>query len=362
MIIFKARIFISLCLMGLLHPIQAKSQTSIDSSAAVRAKKLLFDTIINIFQTRSIYKDKVNWDDLRPQLYKSIDYSTSNSARAIIPAYIELSKILNITHGGLSYEGQYYGTLNEGFQEMQNRIPGNIWEAAKRKEYNFHTEIISNKYGYISIPPIEIEFSEDMNKVKQELKKKASVIQDSLCKLDIPGLRGIILDLRLNNGGSSVAMIGGLTSLYEESTLFDFVMADGTSNKIVKGKKYITFYKDTLVKLEPKCPVSTKLKLAILISPFTASAAEQIAISFKGRGNTIFIGEKTRGMTTGNLTTLIRKDLILDYTRAYSKDRDGNVYENGVSPDRTVVMGDDFKNLENDKKIQEAIKWFKEKN
>jgi hypothetical protein len=359
MTIFKTLIFILSCLIGIFHSIETKSQISNDSTSA-KAKELLLDTIVDIFKTRSIYKDKANWNDLKPQLYKSIDYSTSNSANAIIPAYIKLSEILNITHGGLSYKGQVYGASNKDFQEMQNRIPDNVREAAKKTEYNFRTEIIAKKYGYISIPPIEIEFSEDMEKVKQEMRKKASVIQDSLCKLHIPGLKGIILDLRLNSGGSTPAMIAGLTSLYNETTLFTFVVSDGTSHKVIKGKKYLTFYNDTLVKLEPKCPVSSQVKLAVLISPYTASAAEQTAISFEGRHNTKFIGEKTRGMTTGVETILIGKDLILDYAGAYLEDRNGNAYKNGVSPDITVVMGDDFKNLGNDKKVQAAIKWFTE--
>jgi hypothetical protein len=360
MTIFKTRIFILICLIGTFQPTQAKSQTSNDSSTSAKAKELLLDTIVTIFQTRSIYKDKVNWNDLKPQLYNSIDYSSPNSAKAIIPAYIKLSEILNITHGTLFYEGVPYGAFNGGFQQMQNRISDNIREAAKKQEYNFRTKIIGKRYGYISIPAIEIEYSEDMEKVKQELKKKASVIQDSLCKLNIPGLKGIILDLRLNGGGSMVAMIGALTSLYDESTIFSFVIADGTSQKIIKGKKYITFDNDTLVKLEPKCPVSNQVKLAVLISPYTVSAGEQIAISFEGRDNTIFIGEKTKGMPTGVQSMAIRKDLVLDYAGSYAGDRKGKAYENGVSPDITVVMGDDFKNLENDKKIQAAIKWFTE--
>jgi carboxyl-terminal processing protease len=359
MTIFKTLIFILIYLVGISHPIETKSQTSNDSTGA-KAKELLLDTIVDILKTRSIYRDNVNWNDLTPQLYKSIDYSISNSAKAIIPAYIKLSEMLNITHGGLSYEGKSYGAFNIGSQEMQNRISNNVREAAKKTEFNFRTEIIAKKYGYISIPPIEIEFSEDMEKVKQEMQNKASIIQDSLCKLQIPGLKGIILDLRLNNGGSTPAMIGGLTSLYDETTLFTFVMADGTGHKVIKGKKYLTFYKDTLIKLEPKCPVSNQLKLAVLISPYTASAAEQTAISFEGRHNTKFIGEKTKGMTTAIHTMLICKDLILDYAEAHAEDRNGNAYKNGVSPDIAVVMGDDFENLGNDKKIQAAIKWFTE--
>jgi hypothetical protein len=342
-------------------PITARSQQYNDSSSTSGAKTALLDTIVRIFQTSSVYKNKVNWSDLKSELYSSIDYSASNSVLAVIPAYVKLSKILNITHGGLTYNGKPYGVMNEELQEMQNRISNTIQEAAIKNEYSFRVEVLNKEFGYISIPPVEIEFAVDMEKVKLDLAKKASVLQDSLCKLGGRKLKGIILDLRLNNGGSTPVMFGGLTSLYDKGTLFSFVMGNGPDQKVIKEDKYITFAGDTLVKLESKCPSLNQLKLAILISPFTASAAEQIAISFKSRNKTIFIGERTRGMTTGIQTVAIRNDLTLDYAQMFSVDRNGNNFELGVYPDITVVGGDDFRSLQNDKKVQRAIKWISKK-
>ncbi len=357
----KAWITVLVYFIIISSPINASSQHYNDSSSGPKAKAALLDTIVNIFQTNSIYKNKVNWSDLKSELYSSIDYSSSNSVLAVIPAYIRLSKILNITHGGLIYKGTAYGANNEGFQDMQNRISNTIQDASGRNEYNFRVEVIGKKYGYISIPPIDIEFSEDMEKVKLELVKKASVLQDSLCKLEGLGLKGLILDLRLNSGGSTVAMFGGLTSLYDKGTLFSFAMSNGSAQKVNKEGKFITFDRDTLVKLESKCPSLNQLKLAVLISPNTASAAEQIAISFKGRNKTIFIGERTRGMTTGIQTVSIREDLTLDCAQMFSMDRNGNMFDSWVSPDITVVGGDDFESLQSDKKVQEAIKWLADK-
>jgi hypothetical protein len=193
MAIFKTWTVVLLYLIIICKPLQAKSQATNESSTQAKAKELLLDTILTIFQTSSIYKDKANWVDLRYQLYKSIDTSEPNSAKAIIPAYKKLAKVLNITHGGLTYKGESYGALNEGYREMYNRIPNTIQEAAGKKEYNFRVEVIGKKNGYISIPPIDIKFSEDMEKVKQELTSKASLIQDSLCKLNSSGVKGIII-------------------------------------------------------------------------------------------------------------------------------------------------------------------------
>lgn len=322
------------------------------------AQKPLLDSIIHIFQTQSIYRNSVNWDSLKPQLYRNIDYAKTDDVMAVVPAYVKLAKALNITHGGLNYKGKSYGAINKGFAAMAKRIPDTIRTIAQNKKYNFRTIIIDQSYGYISIPSVGIQYSNDMDKVKQALKKKANVIQDTLCKLNITGLKGIILDLRLNGGGSSVAMIGGLNSLYNEGLLFSFVMAGGKEQKVVKAKDYIIFNKDTLVKLKSKCPRLNKVKLAVLISPYTTSAGEQIAISLEGRKNTIFIGERSRGMTTGIETIPLRKNLILDYATSYIMDRYGNTYTHGVVPDLKIIGKDQFKDLQNDPKVQAALRWF----
>ncbi len=321
--------------------------------------KALLDKMVHIFQTQSIYKDSVNWDALKLKLYKSIDYSALNSEEAIIPAYVQLSKILGITHGGLNYKGENYGALNRGLSKMSNRISKEVNEAAKNEKYIFRTKILDKRFGYISIPHVGIQYSKDMNMMKRELTKKASIIQDSLCKLSGAGLKGIIIDLRLNNGGSTVAMMAGLTSLYKQGLLYSNVMANGTQEKVVKSGKYLLFDQDTLVNLKPQCPALNKIKVAVLISPYTASAAEQTAILLAGRNHTIVIGEKTKGQTSGIQTIRLAKELTLDVATGYSSNRQGKIYLDGISPDIKVVGGDDFANLSKDKKVEAAIKWLK---
>jgi hypothetical protein len=149
MTVFKNWMIVPLFLMLICNSLLAKSQVSNHSSTGAKAKELLLDTIINIFQTGSIYKDKVNWVDIKPELYKSIDYSDSDNAKAIIPAYKKLAKVLNITHGGLNYKGESYGAINESHQEMHNRISSTIQEAAGRKKYNFRVEVIYAVVGVV---------------------------------------------------------------------------------------------------------------------------------------------------------------------------------------------------------------------
>ena len=98
-----------------------------------------------------------------------------------------------------------------------------------------------------------------------------------------------------------------------------------------------------------------------MLSPVTASAGEMLAIALKSRKNTIFIGEETYGLTTGNVTFKIDGHLLA-VSASYTEDRTGKVYNRSVIPDIEVIEGDNFSNISIDKKILEAIKWFSSSN
>ena len=84
-------------------------------------------------------------------------------------------------------------------------------------------------------------------------------------------------------------------------------------------------------------------------------------MSFKGRGNTIFIGDKTFGKTTTNRIADLAFTAYMTVTVGYDCDRNGNFYEQMI-PDISVVKQDNFDDLLQDKNIQEAIKFFSLKN
>jgi carboxyl-terminal processing protease len=212
-----------------------------------------------------------------------------------------------------------------------------------------HTQILENRYGYILIP---------QNTPKDNLKQMAQAIQDSLCKLIKKPLEGIIVDLRANEGGSIFPLFTGLHQLIGDGVFGAFSNFDGTFKEPWILKKGKFFQQNRIVAaVKSNCSCSNKLKIAILLSQVTASAGEMLAIALKGRRNAIFIGEKTYGLTTGNVTFKI-DGFLLAMSASFSEDRTGKVYNSYIMPDIEIIEGDNFSNIQVDKKVLESIKWF----
>ena len=67
-----------------------------------------------------------------------------------------------------------------------------------------------------------------------------------------------------------------------------------------------------------------------------ASEGEAVAIAFKGRPRTIFIGTATRGLSSSNEGFLLSDGANLVITVGLDVDRTGTVYEERVLPDEVV--------------------------
>lgn len=101
--------------------------------------------------------------------------------------------------------------------------------------------------------------------------------------------------------------------------------------------------------------------MAVITGIYTGSSGEVTALAFKGRANTIFIGENTYGATTSNQVPTLSFGITLALTVGYDTDRNGVYYEK-IVPDILVQKQDNFENLLEDKNIQEAIKYFSKPN
>lgn len=100
--------------------------------------------------------------------------------------------------------------------------------------------------------------------------------------------------------------------------------------------------------------------MAIITNIATASSGEVTALAFKGRENTIFIGEDTNGATTANSVRPLPFGAYMALTVGYDSDRNGDFYEK-IIPDVQIIKKDNFDNLLLDGNIQEGIKYFEQK-
>ena len=77
------------------------------------------------------------------------------------------------------------------------------------------------------------------------------------------------------------------------------------------------------------------------LSAKTTSAGEAIAIAFRGNPNTRSFGQRTRGLTTAHSTFTLSDGAMIVLTKAIDTDRNGQVYEDGVTPDVLTEVVED---------------------
>ncbi|MBI1342514.1 MAG: hypothetical protein GC171_06240 [Terrimonas sp.] len=159
-------------------------------------------------------------------------------------------------------------------------------------------------------------------------------------------------------------MLSGLSQFLGNQTIgFETDINDSITRtwEIKNGNLVIGDYKATDIKVKQKSNL-TKVPIVVIIGPVTKSAGSMVAIAFKGRVNTIFIGEPTAdGYTTSNGYFQFASNLTLNFATNYVADRKKQIYKPNLNPDISITQGNNFHNLLNDSKIKAAIKWLTKK-
>ncbi|MCX2575632.1 S41 family peptidase [Pedobacter sandarakinus] len=311
--------------------------------------KLLIDTTLSFAKTKSIFREKVNWSQIESQVRAKA--AGAKTVKEAIPAIKLLFEMLGDHHAFMNYQGKYY-SWRVPSKAIDTPTYKNLIEATKQ-EPTLKSQMLAKGYGYLLIPANNPRAKGDQDRIGQE-------IQSALNKLDPSKLKGLVIDLRLNTGGAMFAMLGGIANLFKPGNLGAFVGADGkedeswgvTPNSAYSGK-------DTYCTIANIGAPASNLKVVVLLSRFTASSGEAVAISFKGRKNTMFIGENTGGYTTANDSFWLAYSLGVFMSTAIEADRNGNAYWKDVQPDQIIIGGDNFENLNADKKIIAALNWLK---
>lgn len=154
------------------------------------------------------------------------------------------------------------------------------------------------------------------------------------------------------------AMLGGISSFLGEGTLGSFIDAEGQEEKWGWQRGKMLFDKEIMLDLQSanifKIPHTSPV--AVLIGPTTANSGEAVAVAFKGRPRTRFLGKNTMGVSTSNTRFFLKDSATLFLSTAYFVDRHNIVYENGVSPDGFISV----ENKQEDITLIKAIKWLLE--
>ena len=305
------------------------------------AKRLL-DTTIKIMKQNAVNSKKVNWAVVQQNAYKRADTSVGSAIQYLYQS-------LNDYHGWF-----FYGDNRIDWKPKKNVVSDSIINEWK-KGVKAQTFLLDGNIGYLRVPTIV--FADQV-----ELDKKAQNLNDSLCHLLQKNIKGIILDVRLNGGGTMFPMILGLEQLLGDRKLGSF-HGKKTESWTLKNDK---FYVDTMLRasITPKCSVNAEnIPVVLLTSSQTGSSGEFLIIGFKGRKNTILLGEKTIGYITstqGYPLDAVRSYMII--STSYGADRNGKLYTTAITPDIKINAPDKFNDIPNDEKVKAAVKWIKQFN
>lgn len=191
-----------------------------------------------------------------------------------------------------------------------------------------------------------------------DVKKQAEEIREGLIELKREKVDKWIVDLRYNGGGNMEPMISGLAPLIGEGKIGGSVNLNNItlSELNIKDSQFFNFGR-LACEMENRPTINSDEKVVVLLSRYTVSSGEMVAITFKGRPNTIFIGEGSGGLTTANGFDLIDEEVYLVISQGIFSDRNNVAYRERVEVDEYLEF-DEWVKLEDDKQVQRAIDWL----
>lgn len=320
--------------------------TILNACKSSSQNNVAYHPIVQRAKATSLFTDNVNWDEIN-----------SN--------FVAIAKDSNRLNESLEYLINSLGDKHATFRSVEN--PSTIVAAYSRKNgeqdtrdaqftnevindinSRFEYQLLDDRIGYLKIVGIAPGMVEE----------QSNFIRDGLKKLKEQGANKWIVDLRYNGGGDMNPMIAGLAPLIGAGFIGGSV--DNKNNlhqeyEIRDGQ----FYDNgrLVVEMENHPQISENEKVAVLLSRYTISSGELLAIAFKGRANTRFIGEQTAGYTTGNGWEQVTDELLMCISESTFIDRSRKKYDNKVGVDEVIEFAHNLK-LEGDRQIASAKDWL----
>lgn len=321
------------------------STASCKSQIPEHVKEVL-DTVVDHAESASMYRNTVDWNVLRAEMYALA--GDADSVAALAPAINHLLKSLGDEHGRFFHNNQQIAFYNGPDKDHLKTLDGSVYNDIQQGQvYAFHTEMIAPEIGYVRIVGLPVGDNQQMS----------HAIQSAVCAEKENGAKNWIVDLRYNGGGNMYPMVEGLTSVIGNGPAGGAVGLTEAENAVWRVEDGDFFYDEQSVQLGDDCMYDVLPKVAILTSMYTASSGEVVAVVFKGREKTRFFGEPTLGLTTVNDWTPIETGTALLLSVSTYQDRNGIVYADYVGPDEYVKFIPGLE-LSKDPGVTKALEWL----
>jgi carboxyl-terminal processing protease len=289
--------------------------------------KNILDAAIEKAKLTSVYSQKVIWDSVRSDMFAHA--ANAGTVADLQAAFHVLLNSLN--DGQAKFVDPATGTSIAAFNENQN-----VTEQAK-----FEFRIVDGDVNYLKIVGIPDH---------ADIQKEAEIIRNALDSLGKDESEKWIIDLRNCNGETAYPILAGLAPLLGEGQICAEIDGRYKVRKLYEIHNG-NFYddKNQVAKFRLTVPLHHQ-QIAVLIDKNTVGAGELVAITFKGRKNTRFFGQPTKGNVAAVTTIEISKGLAMTLSHGYYQDRRGNPYTSSVKPDVATAVEVNV--------LDQAIEWL----
>ncbi len=240
------------------------------------------DSLYTFIKFNSIHRTTVDWKQIDKSFNEQI--KNSKSLNDTMNCFVTVLKNLKDVHSQIFLNNQYYGHYTSFEDSVLVRLKP-LNDKAISETNKVFTQNIVKGIGYIRVPTFQVFNPEQINDFAQTL-------ADSVSKLTKNCKKGLIIDLRLNGGGNIYPMLSGLSQLLGNKTIgYETDVNDSVIRtwEILNGNFIIGDYQTTNITFKTN-PKLEKIPIVIIIGPVTKSAGSMVAIAFRGRPNTYFIG------------------------------------------------------------------------
>ncbi len=316
-------------------------------NACQAQEKTVFHPIVLKAKETSLYTKNINWEEVNKKFVNLTE--GKETVEDLKPGLQYLINSLGDKHAQIRspkdhslivyYTGEIKGE--------DNREPEFINTVINDITATFSYQLLDNNIGYLKVVAIG----------PGDVKAQADHIRSGLIALKAKGVDKWIVDLRCNGGGNMEPMISGLAPLIGEGDIGGSIDIEGNISPLkIKNSEFYNY--NRLACSMPNVPkIKTSERVAVLLSRYTVSSGEMTAIAFKGRENTLFIGEPSGGYTTGNGYDMVSDDLALIISKSVFIDRNKKKYDGRVDVD-VFSEFQHLKDLKNDHQIEKATLWL----
>lgn len=278
-----------------------------------------------------LHRDRVSWRTVRAAALQRI--ANAKSPHDTYPAIRQALSDIADGHSGL-LEPHWRDHFTQTTRASGSAAPHSISPSGR---------LTADNLAYVVVPWQvgrgwgSLYFLNDPN-----ARAYARCLRTLLRDLDAQRPLGWVVDLRANAGGNIWPMLDGLGPLLGEGRISAIVMPQfgrRIDTWLVAGRA--SSGPPWLAGLGVIGPQGLLLRtasppVAVLVGPRTASAGEAVAVAFRGRLNTYFVGLPTAGLATSTQSFSLPDGAELLLTIGTLADRIGRQYEGPIPPDAHV--------------------------